>query len=82
MDTVSYILGVNLGTQLSSDSLVPNIDAVAMGIKDAIDKKIKIDDKTREAIIQSFVAQLQEKAMKKQEAELAKLKADAPRGFS
>jgi FKBP-type peptidyl-prolyl cis-trans isomerase FklB len=82
MDSVSYILGVNLGTQLSKDSLVPTIDAIAMGCQDALAGKIKLNDSSRSRIIQEFVAKLQEKEKVKQEAEMAKLKESAPQNMA
>jgi FKBP-type peptidyl-prolyl cis-trans isomerase len=82
MDSVSYILGVNLGTQLSQDSLKPVVDAIAAGVQDAIDGKIKLDEPTRNTVIQAFVAELQKKQMAKQQAEEAKMKESAPKNLA
>lgn len=81
MDTVSYILGVNLGSQLKQDSIIPNVDAIAAGVQDALSDKLKIDEQTRTAVIQAFVADLQAKQQAKQQAEMDKLKADAPKNL-
>ncbi len=81
MDTVSYILGVNLGTQLKQDSLSPNHNAVAMGVKDAMDDKVKIDEAKRNEVLQAFVADMQEKFKKKQEEEMEKMKASGAKNL-
>lgn len=82
MDSVSYILGVNLGSQLKQDDITPVIDAIAAGVQDALDDKIKISDEVRNAVIQGFIATLQEKQQKKQEEEQAKMKEMAPKNLA
>lgn len=82
MDSVSYILGVNLGTQLKQDEIVPTIDAIAAGVKDALDGKIIINDSIRNTVIQSFVAELQKKQQSKQQADMDKQKALAPKNLA
>jgi len=82
MDSVSYILGVNLGTQLSQDSLIPSVDAIGAGVQDALDGKIKISEESRQAIIQAFVTELQKKQMEKQQAEQAKAAESAPKNLA
>jgi FKBP-type peptidyl-prolyl cis-trans isomerase len=82
MDSVSYILGVNMGTQLRQDSIMPSIDAIAAGVKDALDDKIKLNDSVRNTVIQSFVAEMQKKQQAKQQAELDKQKALAPKNLA
>lgn len=82
MDSISYALGVNLGTQLSQDSIIPNIDAIAMGISDAITSKVKMSEEARQMVIQTLIAQIQEKEQARQEAEMAKLKEAAPKNLA
>lgn len=81
MDSVSYILGVNLGTQLSQDSIAGVVDAIAAGVQDAMDNKVKIDEASRTTIIQAFVANLQAKQQAKQQAEMDKMKAMGPKNL-
>lgn len=81
MDSVSYILGFNWGSQLKKDSLVPNIDALTAGFIDAAADKGKMDEATRNQVIQAFVADLQAKQQKIQEAEQAKLKESGPQNL-
>src|SRR5690606_38847330 len=75
IDSVSYILGVQIGSQLRQDSIKPTIEAIAAGVQDALDDKIKLNDSVRNTVIQSFVAELQKKQQALQQAEMDKQKA-------
>lgn len=81
MDSVSYILGVNLGTQLRQDSIQAVVDAIAAGVVDAMSDKIKIDEATRTSVIQAFVTGLQAKQQAKQQADAEKMKAMGPKNL-
>ncbi len=81
MDSVSYILGVNLGTQLRQDSIQATVDAIAAGVIDAMGDKIKIDEATRTSVIQAFVTNLQAKQQAKQQADVDKMKSMGPKNL-
>src|SRR5688572_26144463 len=67
LDSVSYAVGLNLGTQALRDSIILNGDAIAAGLRDAKDTtKAKMNSAQIQAVMMAF----QQKLMAKQQAKM------------
>ena len=78
MDSVSYAIGVDIGNNFKRSELGDvNVDAIAMGMTDALDSAMMMDEATLETVIQGYMAKVQEK---RQAAEQAKGEANKAAG--
>lgn len=69
-DSIAYAIGINIGANLLKDDLFLNLDMIKAGLNDALYTKTPVlTTEQVEAVFQTFSAQMQEKQMKKQEAE-------------
>lgn len=73
-----YGIGVNIGSNLSSQGVAEDIDiaALLMGIEDAVSGELKMEEQAISAALQAFTAQQEAKAMAELEAQ-----AEAGRAF-
>ncbi|WP_250656172.1 FKBP-type peptidyl-prolyl cis-trans isomerase [Alkalimarinus coralli] len=64
MDKVSYGMGLNIGKNFKQQELVMNVDAIAAGMRDAMDGKQRLDDET----IKASAEAVRDREMEKQKA--------------
>ena len=64
MDSVSYAIGTDIGRNFKRskvDSM--NVDAIAMGMRDALDSASLMDEPTVQRVVQGYMMKLREKEM-------------------
>ncbi len=64
MDSVSYAIGTDIGSNFKRSKLDSvNVDALAMGLRDALDSAMLFDEATVQQVVQGYMAKVQEKQM-------------------
>ncbi len=77
MDSVSYAIGVDIGTNFKRSNLdSANLDAMHMGLRDGLDSAAEMDAETVQMVVQTYMQKLQEEkraeeAMKGEENRIA-----------
>jgi len=69
MDSVSYAIGTDIGSNFKRSKLDSvNVDALAMGLRDALDSAMLFDEATVQQVVQGYMAKVQEKQMASERA--------------
>jgi FKBP-type peptidyl-prolyl cis-trans isomerase FklB len=69
MDSVSYAIGADIGANFKRGKLDSvNIDAIAMGRRDALDSATMMEQDILEQVVQGYMMKLQEKRMAEDQA--------------
>lgn len=64
MDSVSYAIGVDIGTNFKRNQLGGvNVEALAMGLREALDSTTQMDKAEVERVVQGYMMKLQEERM-------------------
>jgi FKBP-type peptidyl-prolyl cis-trans isomerase len=70
LDSVSYGIGTDIGSNLMLSGLEDiNVDALAMGIRDAIDSAEVMTGEQVQKLVQAYMIEAQQKSMERQQAE-------------
>ncbi|MBL7980964.1 MAG: FKBP-type peptidyl-prolyl cis-trans isomerase [Flavobacteriales bacterium] len=64
MDSVSYAIGTDIGSNFKRSKLDSvNVEALAMGLRDALDSAMLFDEATVQQVVQGYMMKVQEKQM-------------------
>ncbi|MCU0319508.1 MAG: FKBP-type peptidyl-prolyl cis-trans isomerase [Flavobacteriales bacterium] len=69
MDSVSYAIGVDIGSNFKRGKMEDvNVDALSKGLRDGLDSNVMMDQALLEQVMQNYMQKLQEKRMAEEQA--------------